>query len=278
MKNRVYMCFPDFKEKALTLSYDDGVSEDKQLLEILRSNGLKCTCNINSSLYGKYRRMLKEESLAVYSNCDVEVASHGYEHLSLASVDSVVAVNEVLQDRKELENTYNCIINGFAYANGSYSDAVINILKNCGIKYARTITSTETFYLPEDWLKWNPTCHHDNPKLMELANEFLSYKRPNYFWSYSPKLFYVWGHSYEFNDKNNWDVIEKFAKLVGSRDDVWCATNGEIYNYVKAYDSLVWSVDSKLVYNPTAIDVYINCFGSKLVVKSGQTIQLKLNI
>ena len=101
-----FMRFPQGKTKAVTLSYDDGVSEDKQLLEILRSNGLKCTCNINSSLYGKYRRMLKEESLAVYSNCDIEVASHGYEHLSLASVDSVVAVNEVLQDRKELENTY----------------------------------------------------------------------------------------------------------------------------------------------------------------------------
>jgi peptidoglycan/xylan/chitin deacetylase (PgdA/CDA1 family) len=273
---RSFLCFPGFKEKALTLSYDDGVIFDKKLIEILRKNALKCTFNINSSLYGKYRRLSKDEAIALYSNCEMEVAAHGYEHLSLANIDLTTATNEVIQDRKELENTFNCIVNGLAYANGSYSDEVVGILKTCGINYARTVNSTCAFDLPEDWLKWHPTCHHNSPNLMELADEFLSCKRPSYFWSYRPKLFYVWGHSYEFNDKNNWEIIEKFAEYIANKEDVWYATNSEIYSYVKAYDSLVWSVDSKFVYNPTATDVFINYLGNQLLVSAGKMIKTKV--
>ena len=162
-----------------------------------------------------------------------------------------------------------------AYANGHYNDAVKSILKNCGINYARTVAQTNAFDLPEDWLEWHPTCHHDNQKLMELAENFVNYKRPSYFWSYRPKVFYVWGHSYEFNDKNDWEVIENFAKYISGKDDVWYATNGEIYDYVNAYDNLEWSVDCNYVYNPTAVDVYINYFGNQFIIKAGQTVQIK---
>ena len=42
-----YMLFPDAKQKALTLSYDDGVVQDIRLMEILNKNGIKATFNIN---------------------------------------------------------------------------------------------------------------------------------------------------------------------------------------------------------------------------------------
>jgi peptidoglycan/xylan/chitin deacetylase (PgdA/CDA1 family) len=42
-----YMLFPDGKNKALTLSYDDGVQQDIRMIEILDKYGIKCTFNIN---------------------------------------------------------------------------------------------------------------------------------------------------------------------------------------------------------------------------------------
>ena len=42
-----FMRFPQFKELAFTLSYDDGVAADKRLAEIFNKNGLKCTFNLN---------------------------------------------------------------------------------------------------------------------------------------------------------------------------------------------------------------------------------------
>ena len=41
------------KMKAVTFSFDDGVTQDKRLIEIFDKYGLKCTFNINSELLGK---------------------------------------------------------------------------------------------------------------------------------------------------------------------------------------------------------------------------------
>ena len=42
-----YLLFPDRKEKALTLSYDDGVDTDIRFIELLEKFNIKCTFNIN---------------------------------------------------------------------------------------------------------------------------------------------------------------------------------------------------------------------------------------
>ena len=40
------------KKKALTFSFDDGVTQDIRLIEILDKYGLKCTFNLNSEFLG----------------------------------------------------------------------------------------------------------------------------------------------------------------------------------------------------------------------------------
>lgn len=274
---RSQMRFPEFKEKAVTLSYDDGVAQDKRLIQIMQKNGLKGTFNINGGLLPKESgwHMSTTEALDVYTKSGMEVAVHGYKHLSLANVDSAVAVNDVLQDRLALESLFGQIIKGMAYANGSYDDNVVNILQACGIEYARTVTSTENFELPTDWLRLNPTCHHNNHKLMELVNAFLAVQPdPLRLQKFTPKLFYLWGHSYEFDNDKNWQVIEEFAKTIGNREDIWYATNGEIYAYVKAFDRLRWSADGSLVYNPSGVDVCIFCNKKNYLVKRGETVKI----
>lgn len=276
MNRRTYLCFPDFKEKALTFSYDDGVVFDKRLVEIFKKNNLKGTFNLNSGNFGNktYNRMTQKECVDLFSGSGMEVAVHGYKHLSLAKVDMATAIDDVITDRKELEKIFGCIIKGMAYACGSYDEKVIEVLKCCGINYARTVVQTYSFDLPTEWHKWHTTCHHEHERLMELARQFVSIERPKYQLNYNPKVMYVWGHSYEFNDKNNWEVIEGFAEFISGREDIWYATNGEIYDYVTAYDNLEWSVDNEIVKNKSAIDVYINYFGKKIVVKAGQTERL----
>ena len=39
-------------KKAITFSYDDGVTQDIQLIELLNKYNLKCTFNLNSELLG----------------------------------------------------------------------------------------------------------------------------------------------------------------------------------------------------------------------------------
>ena len=87
----------------------------------------------------------------------------------------------------------------------------------------------------------------------------------------TPKLFYLWGHSFEFSSKNNWELLEDICKALGKKDDIWYATNIEIYDYVKANESLVFSADGTLVYNPTLTDVWFDIDGTLYVVKSGES-------
>ena len=96
-----------------------------------------------------------------------------------------------------------------------------------------------------------------------------------HFFYHKPFLFYVWGHSYEFDRDDNWDMMEDFCKFIGGREDIWYATNGEIYDYVKAYDSLVFNVKNTKVYNPTLVDVWFNADSKNYLVKSGETLEIK---
>ncbi len=84
---------------------------------------------------------------------------------------------------------------------------------------------------------------------------------------------YVWGHSYEFDDRHNWDIIESFAKRVSGRKDIWFATNSEVYNYVQAYKNLVFSIDGERVYNPSHMPVWIEIRGKVYKAEGGATLQ-----
>ncbi len=268
-----FLRFPGFKRKAVTLSYDDCPIHDYRLVEIFNKYGLKATFNISSALFENLcNRSSKEDALALYANSEHEIAVHGRFHWSLADVDPAMATKDIISDRENLERLFGRIIKGMAYANGSVSDTAVDIARNCGIKYARTCESTENFHIPFDWLRMPSTCHHDNPRLMELAKRFVEAKEADYFWANYPLLFYVWGHSFEFNNKNNWEVIEEFGAYIGNREDIWYATNVEIYDYVQSYNRLEYSADGTMIYNPSVQDVYLYYFQKEILVPAGQTV------
>ena len=111
---------------------------------------------------------------------------------------------------------------GMAYAYGAYNDEVKNIVKECGLRFARTVRSTHSFEPQTDLLEFHPTCHHNDEKLFELAEKFLALPDD------TPALFYVWGHSYEFDGDDNWDRIEKFCRMMAGKDDIFYGTNSEV--------------------------------------------------
>lgn len=272
------MRLKDGKTKVLTLSYDDGVVQDIRLIEILNKYGLKATFNINSALYlGEdavrerfYGRMKLSEAKALYTDSGHEVAVHAYTHPFLERLDTAEMIYEITEDRRAIERDYGVIARGMAYPFGTYNDKVVDVLDKCGIAYARTTRATLNFKFPENWLVLNPTCHHKHGDLMSLAERFIDpddrYK--------NAEMFYLWGHSYEFDNDDNWDVIERFAERVGGQEHIWYATNIEVYDYVKAYERLQSSYDKKIVHNPTAINLWFDHKGSVYCVKAGQTLHI----
>lgn len=272
------MRFPGGKPKAITLSYDDGVTEDIRLIELMKQYGFKGTFNLSYNRISekpeylpgkKHRRMTAEEIRQTYDPEYTEIACHSFNHRSLALIPASEVLYEIAEDRKGWEEFTGKIIRGFAYANGSFNDEAVECLRLAGIAYARTTLQTEGFDLPEDWLRLKTTCKHRNPRLMELADEFAEMQVVK-----QPKWFYLWGHAYEFDDDNNWELIEGFFRRMSGLEDVWYATNIEIYDYIKAYEQLQYSADGNWVYNPTATELWMSDGKEDYCIRPGATMEL----
>ncbi len=278
-----YMSFPHGKKKTLTLSYDDGVRQDRKLIEILDKYGIKATFNVNSGRFSndvdfsaKQGRMSREEVCELFKNSPHELAIHGLEHCYDDLLPENIMTYEILEDRRRLEQLSGKIIRGMAYPFGTYNDALVKCLEVCGIAYSRTTISSHSFKMPKDWLRLEATCHHRDKKLDDLCDDFLN-NTPG-----RASMFYLWGHSYEFDynvPDNNWEIIEKFAEKMGGHDDIWYATNIEIYDYTKAYESLRFSTDGSMVHNPTSTDIWFskgwNSPENTYMVKAGETLLIK---
>jgi peptidoglycan/xylan/chitin deacetylase (PgdA/CDA1 family) len=221
--------FPNGKMKALTLSYDDGVEQDKRLIEILNHYNIKCTFNLNSGLQSGASQWTRGNVVIRRMNVAClpglyrghEIAVHSLTHPHLESLDRETIVNEIEQDRINLERIFGTEIYGMAYPFGTFNDTVVETVRNCNLRYARGVRSTYSFDIPQDLLVYQPTIHHNDPSLKELAETFIELKPSK------PQVFYLWGHSYEFDIDNNWQVIEDFCRLVSRRDDIYYSTNAQ---------------------------------------------------
>jgi peptidoglycan/xylan/chitin deacetylase (PgdA/CDA1 family) len=221
--------YPQKKMKALTLSYDDGVEQDRKLVEILNRYRIKATFNLNSGIQsgssfwnneGTTIRRLNIQTLPeLYAGH--EIAVHSLTHPHLETLDEETISNELEQDKINLERIFNAQIYGMAYPFGTYNEAVINAVRRSGLRYARGVQCTRSFEIKQELLTFQPTAHHNDASLMELGETFIKLK-PD-----TPQIFYLFGHSYEFDVDKNWDLIDDFCKLMSGRDDIYYATNAQ---------------------------------------------------
>ncbi|MBO4358212.1 MAG: polysaccharide deacetylase family protein [Erysipelotrichaceae bacterium] len=275
------LLFPGYRRKAFTLSYDDGVVQDRRLVKLMNDHHIKGTFNLNCGVLGHEEvisppngksldisKISKEEVPVLYEG--QEVGGHGLYHSDLSSLAAPHATYEITEDKAGLEALVRKPLSMFAYPFGLFSGELKQLLKQAGYKGARTIRSSYSFELPKDPLELDPTCHHNDERLMELAKEFV--EKP----AFKAQMFYVWGHAYEFDHDENWDRMEKFLAYMDGHGDIWYATNSEILAYIEACKMLEYSTDGSLVYNPTCTDIYLmTSFETSECLKAGEITELK---
>jgi len=276
-----FLRFPEGRGKALTFSYDDGCRDDIRMADTLTKYGLKGTFNLNGNFHNT--ELSKEEVEEHILSKGHEIAVHGEFHRANGDLRPIEGITEVLNCRLDLEEKYGRIIRGMAYpdsgitrfSNGANYDKIKQYLTDLGIAYSRTLGGdNNSFELPTDWHRWMPTIHHNNPKIMEYLEQFINIDLScrTYYSARYPRLFYIWGHSFEFGNNNNWEILEEICKKVSSREDIWFATNIEIYDYVKAYESLVYSANAKTIYNPTLKTIWFDIDGKEYIIKPDETL------
>lgn len=217
--------------KAITFSYDDGNEQDLKLLKIFNAYGLKATFNVNTGLDWEHGTWLYRDTLEVHrmnlAECSQvyqghEIAVHGSRHLNLTELTSAELQEELQSDVDTITAIFGTRPVGMAYSYGAYQDAVVKEVQRIQLRYARGVKSSYSFVEQNDLLRFRPTCHHDDPRLFALAEQFLI-AEPE-----TPLVFYIWGHSYEFEGKRNWDHIKRFCEMIAGKDDIFYGTNREV--------------------------------------------------
>lgn len=225
------------KLKAITFSYDDGVTQDQRLISILNKYGLKCTFNLNSEHLGNANALIRENVTVAHCkprSCEIEkiykgheVASHTLTHPFLPELNEEEIINQVESDRINLSELVGYEVVGFAYPCGgkNYNSRVSETIKNkTGIKYCRTTISNYSFSLQNNLYEFQPTVYHHGEfsKMIELGKEFINLKAE------VPQILYIWGHAYEFDINNDWDKFEDFCKIISNKEDIFYGTNKEV--------------------------------------------------
>lgn len=137
--------------------------------------------------------------------------------------------------RREIIGNYDDIVRlcgvkpvGIAYPGSSpnCNGRVVDFLKKDGrILYGRMISETFGFSLPADFYRWNPTCQFRGENLLPTTEKFLAAEPDG-----KDMLFFVWGHSYEFDlERGAWDKLERFCKAISAAKDVSSLTCGQFY-------------------------------------------------
>lgn len=134
------MRYPGGLAKVLTLSYDDGVEQDIELVRILDEHGIKCTFNLNTGEYAPeghvwpegqvHRRMTRKQCIELFKDSGHEVAVHGLIHELVTEAPTAMIVSEVMEDRKNPERDFGGMVRGMAYPFGPCNQTAVDALRS----------------------------------------------------------------------------------------------------------------------------------------------------
>lgn len=122
---------------AVSLTFDDGTSDQLQASTIMDQHGMKGTFYINSGRFGLPGYMSAADALALQADGN-EIAGHTVSHADLPTLTSNEAARQICNDRVNLLNA-GLRVTDFAYPFGDENASIEQIVQNCGYNSARGI-------------------------------------------------------------------------------------------------------------------------------------------
>jgi peptidoglycan/xylan/chitin deacetylase (PgdA/CDA1 family) len=278
---KIEMLFPEGKTKALILSYDDGRTEDRELVKLMNKYHLVGTFHLNSNKLSTATYLDKNEIKDLFNGHEVSV--HSANHPNLPDISKIDVIYEILEDRKELEHLVGYPVRGMAYPFGNTNDAVIEAITGLGIEYARTVGDSYNFEIPINFLKWQPTMHqfakaYWEPNQPEKdAQEMTHFYKviDDFLQTKDLAILDIWGHSWEMGtDQKKWDETEKFFKKLASNQAIYYTSQIDLVDYINAFRNLKFTVNKNRVTNTSAINISIKINNKVYTVMAGTSMNL----
>lgn len=194
--------------KILT-SWDDGKKEDLRITELLKTYQLKgifFLCNKGLELSQEEIKQLSDE---------FEIGGHTFSHpMDLKLLSEQEQRVEIELNKDFLEHIIGKKIEWFCYPRGRYNETTIKILKEIGVKYARTTLVGNTKE-PEDNYRIATSVHVYPSRQEYKGQNWLEYAKEKFDIVKKEKgVFHVWGHSYEVSRYNLWEDLENLFQYI----------------------------------------------------------------
>ena len=236
------------KKTIITTSWDDGQPEDAKLIKLLDKYKIKATFYIPFIL--KNKTVINGNKLKNYSEYCVEVGGHTINHNSLTNLPEKLALKELVESKKRLEDILRKEIVSFSYPNGKFNKKIAHLVKMAGYNLARTTVAFKTnlkfdpFSMPVS-LQFYPHTRFTHIKhalkegnLSGLNSYITKYNLNNDFFTLSQLILeeimenggimHLWGHSWELEKYSLWGLLEKTLKSISKIKGVKYLTNGQL--------------------------------------------------
>lgn len=239
-----------------TTSWDDGNAFDHKLYELLKFFKIKGTLYIPERC--KYRT-LSETDVRKMSQY-FEIGAHSLTHQDLTTLNTDEAEYEISMSKIYIEELTGITCSMFCYPFGKFNETVKEMVKLSGYRGARIVSPDfceasilHEFHLPTTI----QACMHtkDITKKLNsipsnhqsLSQHFLTYMNTftlneinEYSWfeiaafiyaevKAKDGVFHLWGHSWEIEQQNLWEELEKFFQLITKDKKTSFLTNGELF-------------------------------------------------
>lgn len=237
-------------KKHFAWSFDDGLEQDKKIIDILRQYHMGATFHLNSGLFGDktdegiignlgmkeipadifydkkhilpyvpHFRIPEDEVTQVYEG--FEISSHTKSHANLTKCATEELHSEIAEDVSALSALFGTEIHGLAYPYGMSSAATYQAVKDSGLTYARILKTDKSFRFPADPLRLPMTCWHIAKNTFQTLDDFFKAE------SDSALFFLMFAHGYEFDfgtRESSWYKFEKICESVASHNEIICCS------------------------------------------------------
>jgi peptidoglycan-N-acetylglucosamine deacetylase len=226
----------------VTTSWDDGHQLDLRLAELLAEFHIPGTFYI-SPLDAEFQPTDRLSDSGVTDLAQhFEIGAHTLTHPRLPTVSQKAACDEIVNSKAYLEDITGSVVNSFCYPGGSYNEEHVQMVREAGFSYARTV---ERFRRDagSDPLR-APTTVHAYSHLVDIAqavhygklNPATTWGMYSHWERLAERLFdevlekggvfHLWGHSWEVERNNDWAALRRILKYISRRPGVSYVVNG----------------------------------------------------
>ena len=137
-----------FQNTVVSLTFDDGDSDNYAMRSVLAENKLQATFYVVSGFTNSNGYMTVEQLRDLYKDGN-EIGGHTLSHVKLTDVGGEELKREVCQDRANLA-AFGFEVTSFAYPHGYYDEESSQAVKDCGYGNARGVSGGPEAIPPVD--------------------------------------------------------------------------------------------------------------------------------